>query len=83
MLTGVRTIEVRNASPGQFDLDEAIWRIPPEGVKQLPAVYELRVVRFLIIWSRFPVRLSTWCGKCCRSPVDASCCSLVETIQAR
>lgn len=35
MLTGVRTIEVRNASPGQFDLDGAIWRIPPEGVKQL------------------------------------------------
>lgn len=35
LLTGVRTIEVRNASPSQFDLEEAIWRIPPEGVKQL------------------------------------------------
>lgn len=35
LLTMVRTIEARSASPGQFDLDEALWRIPPEGVKQL------------------------------------------------
>ena len=35
LLTMVRTIEARSASPTQFDLDEALWRIPPEGVKQL------------------------------------------------
>lgn len=35
MLTGVRTGEVRAATPGQFDLDAALWTIPPENVKQL------------------------------------------------
>lgn len=35
LLTGVRTMEARNASPGQFDLAGALWSIPPEGVKQL------------------------------------------------
>uniref|UniRef100_UPI004038EE4D tyrosine-type recombinase/integrase n=1 Tax=Pseudomonas bambusae TaxID=3139142 RepID=UPI004038EE4D len=35
LLTMVRTIEARSASPGQFDLEDAIWRVPPEGVKQL------------------------------------------------
>lgn len=28
MLTGVRTIELRMALPEQFDLDDALWRIP-------------------------------------------------------
>lgn len=35
LLTGVRTGEVRAATPGQFDLENAIWTIPPEHVKQL------------------------------------------------
>jgi integrase len=35
LLTGVRTGEVRNAAPSQFDLDNALWTIPAEGVKQL------------------------------------------------
>lgn len=35
LLTGVRTIELRKASPSQFDLEEGLWRIPPEAVKQL------------------------------------------------
>lgn len=35
LLTGVRTGEMRFASPEQFDLEHALWRIPPENVKQL------------------------------------------------
>jgi len=35
LLTGVRTGELRAAAPGQFDLDAALWSVPPEGVKQL------------------------------------------------
>lgn len=35
MLTGVRTGELRLATPGQFDLDRGLWIIPPEVVKQL------------------------------------------------
>jgi integrase len=35
LYTGVRTQELRFASPDQFDLDNALWRIPPDVVKQL------------------------------------------------
>lgn len=35
MLTGVRTGELRLASPDQFDLERGLWVIPPEVVKQL------------------------------------------------
>lgn len=35
LLTGVRTGELRLATPEQFDLDRALWIIPPEVVKQL------------------------------------------------
>lgn len=35
LLTGVRTGELRYAEPKEFDLDNAIWRIPAETVKQL------------------------------------------------
>lgn len=38
LLTGVRTGELRFAEPQQFDLDNALWRIPPEDVKQLQRV---------------------------------------------
>lgn len=34
-LTGVRTGELRFAEPGQFHLDQGLWIIPPEIVKQL------------------------------------------------
>ncbi|KPX93774.1 tyrosine-type recombinase/integrase [Pseudomonas meliae] len=34
-LTGVRTGELRLATPDQFDLDRGLWIIPPEVVKQL------------------------------------------------
>ncbi|WP_052210231.1 tyrosine-type recombinase/integrase [Dickeya fangzhongdai] len=34
-LTGVRTGELRLATPDQFDLDRGLWLIPPEKVKQL------------------------------------------------
>lgn len=34
-LTGVRTGELRLATPDQFDLDRGLWIIPPEIVKQL------------------------------------------------
>ncbi len=35
LLTGVRTGELRAATPDQFDLERAVWTIPPEAVKQL------------------------------------------------
>src|SRR3546814_798393 len=35
MLTGVRTGELRLATPDQFDLERGLWIIPPEVVKQL------------------------------------------------
>ena len=35
LLTGVRTGELRQAAPDQFDLDQGVWVIPPEVVKQL------------------------------------------------
>lgn len=35
LLTGVRTGELRWATPDQFDLERALWVIPPEVVKQL------------------------------------------------
>ncbi|MGB3288721.1 MAG: integrase arm-type DNA-binding domain-containing protein [Burkholderiaceae bacterium] len=35
LLTGVRTGELRLASPNQFDLERGLWIIPPEIVKQL------------------------------------------------
>lgn len=35
LLTGVRTGELRKAEPHQFDLENAIWRIPADHVKQL------------------------------------------------
>ena len=37
LLTGVRTGELRQATPDQFHLDRALWVIPPEVVKQLQA----------------------------------------------
>ncbi|HHG5368145.1 TPA: tyrosine-type recombinase/integrase [Pseudomonas aeruginosa] len=35
LLTGVRTGELRLATAAQFDLEQALWIIPPEVVKQL------------------------------------------------
>lgn len=35
MLMGVRTGELRLATPNQFDLEQGLWVIPPEVVKQL------------------------------------------------
>lgn len=35
LLTGVRTGELRLATPDQFDLERRLWVIPPEVVKQL------------------------------------------------
>lgn len=35
LLTGVRTGELRLATPGQFDLERGLWIIPPGIVKQL------------------------------------------------
>ncbi|WP_137822539.1 integrase arm-type DNA-binding domain-containing protein [Pseudomonas sp. D(2018)] len=35
LLTGVRTGELRLATPDQFDLERGLWSIPPEVVKQL------------------------------------------------
>ncbi|TCO75562.1 integrase [Plasticicumulans lactativorans] len=35
LLTGVRTGELRMATPDQFDLDHGLWIIPPDVVKQL------------------------------------------------
>lgn len=35
LLTGVRTGELRQASPAQFDLEKGLWCIPAEQVKQL------------------------------------------------
>lgn len=37
LLTGVRTGELRLATPDQFDLDRGLWIIPPQIVKQLQA----------------------------------------------
>lgn len=38
LLTGVRTGELRFAEPGQFDLQNALWKIPAEDVKQLQRI---------------------------------------------
>lgn len=38
LLTGVRTGELRLATPDQFDLDRGLWIIPPDVVKQLQMV---------------------------------------------
>lgn len=35
LLTGVRTIELRKATIGQFDFDEMLWSVPADHVKQL------------------------------------------------
>jgi integrase len=35
LLTGVRTGELRSATPDQFDLEQGLWIIPPLNVKQL------------------------------------------------
>jgi integrase len=35
LLTGVRTGELRQATPDQFDLERGLWIIPPDVVKQL------------------------------------------------
>jgi integrase len=35
LLTSVRTDELRQATPEQFDLERGLWIIPPENVKQL------------------------------------------------
>ena len=35
LLTGVRTCEMRLATPDQFDLERGLWIIPPGNVKQL------------------------------------------------
>lgn len=35
LLTGVRTGELRAATPEQFDLESGVWFIPAEGIKQL------------------------------------------------
>ena len=35
LLTGVRTCEMRLATPDQFDLEHSLWIIPPGNVKQL------------------------------------------------
>ena len=35
LLTGVRTCELRLATPDQFDLERGLWIIPPGNVKQL------------------------------------------------
>ncbi|RUS65996.1 Prophage integrase IntS [Saezia sanguinis] len=35
LLTGVRTGELRYAEQDEFDLDNALWRVPAESVKQL------------------------------------------------
>lgn len=35
LLTGVRTGELRQATPDQFDLEQGLWVIPPNVVKQL------------------------------------------------
>jgi hypothetical protein len=35
LLTGVRTCELRLATPDQFDLERELWIIPPGNVKQL------------------------------------------------
>jgi hypothetical protein len=38
LLTGVRTGELRHARPEEFDLERALWIIPPENVKQLQRI---------------------------------------------
>ncbi len=37
-LTGVRTGEFRHATPDQFDLDQGLWRIPVQRLKQRKAL---------------------------------------------
>ena len=38
LLTGVRTGELRLATPDQFDLERGLWIIPPEVIKQLQEI---------------------------------------------
>ncbi|HCF1525187.1 tyrosine-type recombinase/integrase [Pseudomonas aeruginosa] len=42
LLTGVRTGELRQASPDQFDLERGLWIIPAEVVKQLQDIARKR-----------------------------------------
>jgi hypothetical protein len=35
LLTGVRTGELRQATPDQFDVERGLWIVPPEAVKQI------------------------------------------------
>lgn len=72
LLTGVRTGELRLATPDQFDLERALWIIPPEVVKQLQL--ELRkegkrpdeIPPYIVPLSalRSPLRRSKSCGIC-------------------
>ncbi|MDI3491907.1 tyrosine-type recombinase/integrase [Azoarcus communis] len=45
LLTGVRTGELRLATPEQFHLDDGLWIIPPEVVKQLELKMQKENVR--------------------------------------
>ena len=45
LLTGVRTGELRLATPDQFHLDDGLWIIPPEVVKQLQLKMQKENVR--------------------------------------
>jgi len=60
LLTGVRTGELRFAEPDQFDFDDAIWRVPPEDVKQLQRIVietDAKVPHYLVPLSRQAVEI--------------------------
>lgn len=45
LLTGVRTCELRMATPSQFQLDHGLWIIPPDVVKQLQTRMQRKRIR--------------------------------------
>jgi integrase len=63
LLTGVRTGELRNATPDQFDLDAALWTIPADAVKQLRSRVRTEggdVPPYLVPLSRQAVEIVRW-----------------------
>jgi integrase len=57
LLTGVRTGELRYATPEQFDLERGLWSVPPENVKSLQ--HKLRKMRHPEDMPPYLVPLST------------------------
>ena len=57
LLTGVRTGELRHATPDQFDLEQRLWFVPPENVKQLQQLSHENVAPYIVPLSRQAIEI--------------------------